>query len=142
MVGSQYVAAAELETALASQPPGVRIGEHLVRLGKLTEQELYECLSLQEHLEFQFLDRSQVSGPVTRSLPASVSRKWKVLGYKVASGQLFIAGPDAPSEEMHADLRRFSSLEIRFQLITPGNFESLVQEFLPRTKRVEHARPV
>jgi len=112
----------------------VRIGEYLVRLGKLTEQALYECLSLQQHLEFQVLDRSEVSPPVARSLPAAVSRKWKVLGYKVASGQLFVAGPDPPSDEMHEDLRRFSSLEIRFQLITPGNFESLLQEFLPRAK--------
>ena len=134
IVGSQYIAAPELERALASQPAGVRIGEYLVRLGKLTEKELYECLSLQQHLEFQFLDRSDVSPPVTRSLPAAVSRKWKVLGYKVASGQLFVAGPDAPCDEMHEDLRRFSSLEIRFQLITPGNFESLSQEFLPRAK--------
>src|SRR5262245_26862344 len=134
IVSSQYVAAAALENALASQPAGVRIGEYLVRLGKLTEKELYECLSLQQHLEFQVLDPSEVSPPVARSLPAAVSRKWKVLGYKVASGQLFVAGPDAPSYEMHEDLRRFSPLEIRFHLITPGNFESLVQEFLPRAK--------
>src|SRR5439155_2701226 len=130
MVGSQYVAMEELETALASQPPGVRIGEYLCHLGKLTEQDLYECLSLQQHLDFQFLDRTQVSPPVTRSLPVAVSRRWKVLGYKVASGQLFVAGPDSPCDEMHEDLRRFSSLEIRFQLITPGNFDSLMREFL------------
>ena len=130
MVGSQYVAVEELETALASQPPGVRIGEYLCHLGKLTEQDLYECLSLQQHLDFQFLDRTQVSPPVTRSLPVAVSRRWKVLGYKVASGQLFVAGPDSPCDEMHEDLRRFSSLEIRFQLITPGNFDSLMREFL------------
>ena len=130
LVGSQYVAAADLEAALASVPPGVRIGEHLIHLGKLTEQELYECLSLQQHVDFQFLDPAQVSLPVTRSLPAAVSRRWKVLGYKVVSGQLFVAGPNAPSNEMHEDLRRFSSLEIRFQLITPGNFESLLEQFL------------
>jgi hypothetical protein len=130
LVGSQYVAAAELEAALASQPTDVRIGEHLIHLGKLTEQELYECLSLQQRVDFQFLDRTQVSPPIARSLPVAVSRRWKVLGYKVVSGQLFVAGPNAPSSEMHEDLRRFSSLEIRFQLITPGNFETLLQEFL------------
>jgi adsorption protein B len=134
LVGSQYVGADELETALASQPRGVRIGEHLIHLGKLNEQDLYECLSLQQHLDFQFLDRSQVSRPVARSLPAAFSRRWKVLGYKVAAGQLFIASPDAPSAEMNEDLRRLTSLEIRFQLITRGNFETLQQEFLPRPR--------
>jgi adsorption protein B len=134
MVGSLYVAAADLEKALANQPPGLRIGEYLVQLGKLTEEELYECLSLQQHLAFATLDRSQVSRPVTRSLPVAVSRRWKVLGYKVVSGQLFVAGPESPCTEMNEDLRRFSKLEIRFHLITPANFEQLQREFLPRAR--------
>jgi hypothetical protein len=31
---------------------------------------------------------------------------------------------------MRKDLRRFTSLEIRFQLITPANFAELTKEFL------------
>jgi len=134
LVGSNYLAATELEEALATQPPGVRIGEHLVRCGKLTERDLFECLSLQQDLAFQILDRSQVSRSVSRSLPAPVSRKWRVQAYKVAAGQLFVAGTDSPTDEMNQDLRRSSSLEIRFHLITPSNFEILREEFLPRTK--------
>jgi adsorption protein B len=131
LVGSQHVAAEELETALASQPAGVRIGEYLIHLGKLTENDLYECLSLQQNLTFQVLDGTHISPPVTRALPADVSRKWKVLGFKVVAGQLFVAGPNVPSDEMNEELRQISSLEIRFHLVTPGNFETLVQQFLP-----------
>jgi adsorption protein B len=134
LVGSQHVAARDLEFALASQPPGVRIGEYLIHLNKLTENDLYECLSLQQNLIFQALDPSQVSPTITRSLPADVSRKWKVLGFKVAAGQLFVAGPNVPSDEMTEELRRMSSLDIRFHLVTPGNFEALQQEFLPMAK--------
>src|SRR5205814_3076195 len=93
LVGSQYLAAVDLDFALASQPPGVRLGEHLVRLGKLTETELYECLSLQQKVAFEKLDLEQVSRPITRALPVRVARKWKVLGYRVVSGQLFVASP-------------------------------------------------
>jgi hypothetical protein len=71
---------------------------------------------------------------VARALPAEVSRRWKVLGFKVADGELFIAGPNVPSEAMSADLRRFSSLEIRFHLVTPQNFEDLQREFQPHAK--------
>jgi adsorption protein B len=138
LVGSQYLAEDELAAALATQPPGIRVGEYLVYLGKLTEQDLYECLSLQQNLSFEVLERGQVSAMVTRALPVEVSRKWKVLGFKVDSGQLFVAGPDIPSEEMSADLRRFSSLEIRFHLVTPANFNVLQGEFLPQV-RVESA---
>ena len=110
------------------------IGEYLIQLNKLTEDDLYECLSLQQNLTFQVLNAAQISRPVTRALPADVSRKWKVLGFKVVAGQLFVAGPNVPSDEMTEELRRISSLEIRFHLVTPGNFETLVQEFLPRAK--------
>jgi hypothetical protein len=134
LVGSQHVAAEELELALASQPPGVRIGEYLIHLGKLTENDLYECLSLQQNLTFQVLDATQVSRTIARALPANVSRQWKVLGFKVAAGQLFVAGPNVPSDEMTEELRRNSALEIRFHLVTPGNFEALQQEFLPKAK--------
>jgi adsorption protein B len=136
LVGSEHVAAAELEAALASQPAGVPIGEYLVHLGKLTENDLYECLSLQQNLTFQALDRTDVSRPVTRALPAEISRKWKVLGFKVTAGQLFVAGPNVPSEEMSEALRTVSSLEIRFHLVTPANFEELQQEFLPKYRAV------
>jgi adsorption protein B len=132
LVGSQHVAAEVLEVALASQPPGVRIGEYLIHLNKLTESDLYECLSLQQNLTFQVLDKSRVSRKIARALPADVSRKWKVLGFKVEAGQLFVAGPNVPSDAMTDELRRISSLEIRFHLVTPGNFETLVQEFLPK----------
>jgi hypothetical protein len=33
---------------------------------------------------------------------------------------------------MHDDLRKFSSLEIRFHLVTPSEFEELAEEYLPR----------
>jgi len=137
LVGSQYLLSADLEAALESQPPGIRIGEYLVLLGKLSESDLYECLSLQQSVSFEKLDTAQIKRPITRALPVSVSRKWRVLGYKVASGQLFVAGPDVPSEQMSDDLRRFSSLEIRFHLITPANFEALKNEFLPSVVDIE-----
>jgi adsorption protein B len=139
LVGSEHVAAAELEAALASQPPGVPIGEYLVHLGKLTETDLYECLSLQQNLTFQALDHSEVSRSVTRALPAEISRKWKVLGFKVVAGQLFVACPNVPSEEMSEALRRSSSLDIRFHLVTPANFEALQQEFVPKSKAASAA---
>jgi adsorption protein B len=134
LVGLQRLTAADLETALAAQPAELRLGEYLVHLGKLTEQDLYQCLSLQQSVGFEVLERSQVSAMIARSLPAEVSCKWKVLGFKVEDGELFVAGPDVPSEAMSSDLRRFSSLEIRFHLVTPENFESLQREFLSHTK--------
>jgi adsorption protein B len=50
LVGSEYVTANDLDSALNALPPGGRIGEYLVQLGKLSEEDLYEALSLQNDL--------------------------------------------------------------------------------------------
>jgi bacteriophage N4 adsorption protein B len=50
LVGSAYVEEFDLLRALETQPAGVRLGEHLVRLGLLSEEDLYEALSLQQSL--------------------------------------------------------------------------------------------
>jgi hypothetical protein len=66
-----------------------------------------------------------------RSLPAAISRRWRVLPYHVSEGALHLAGTDVPTDDMRRDLRRFSSLEIRFRLITPAEFETLAEQHLP-----------
>ena len=129
LVGGSWITPAQLEQALATCPPGVRLGRHLVGSNRITEQDLYIALSLQSHLP---LGKPEiVSLPVTRSLPASFARKWRVLPFRVAAGELYVASPELPSDEMQQGLRHFSSLEPRFHLVTPAEFEELAAQFLP-----------
>jgi hypothetical protein len=53
-----------------------------------------------------------------------------VLPFRVAEGRLFVAGPDLPSPEMNAALRTFTTLEIRFHLVTPTDYQVLTQTLL------------
>jgi len=131
LVGSAYLEAADLEYALASKPPDRRLGEHLVALGKLSEADLYEALSLQQSMPFGRPAPEAVSPAVTRTLPAHMARKWKVLPFRVRAGRLFVLGPELPTDEMTRELSRFCSLEIDFQLVTPSDYEELAREYLP-----------
>jgi bacteriophage N4 adsorption protein B len=130
LTGSGWIAPEQLETALASRPAGRRLGEHLLSLGMITEQDLYTALSLQNNLPLGKPRPETVSLSVTRSLPAVVARRWRVLPFRIAAGELYVAGSELPGEEMHRDLRHFSSLEIRFQLVTPTEFEELAEAYL------------
>ncbi len=130
LVGSQFVMQEDVDDALLSKVAGERIGECLVRRGKLSEAELYMALSLQQNLPLGKPERSEISGPATRAVPAEVSRRWRVLPFRMAAGQLFVAGPELPSDEMTQDLQRFSKMEVRFHLVTPTEFEELAQEYL------------
>jgi adsorption protein B len=130
LTGSQWITPLQLEIALECRPEGRRLGDHLLLLGMITEQDLYTALSLQNNLPFGKPDPEAVSIPVTRSLPAVVARRLRVLPFRIAGGELYVAGPELPGEKMHRDIRHFSSLEIRFQLVTPTEFEELAEAYL------------
>ncbi len=130
LAGSGWITQLQLEEALAFQPPGRRLGEHLVELGLISDQDLYAALALQHRLELGKPEPELVSPDITRALPASVARKWRVLPFRVAAGEIYLAGAELPDEAMQDDIRRFCSLEIRFRLVTPGEFEELATEYL------------
>lgn len=132
-----YLTEAERNAALAAKPSGARLGEYLVQLGKLSEQELYEALSVQQNLPLESLMPEEVAPNAIRALPARLSRQWKVLPFRIQSGRLFLAGPELPSDRMSLELQHFSSLEIRFHLLMPSDYEKLAERFLPPDPREE-----
>jgi len=130
LVGSQYVAQADVDEALALKGEDERIGEYLVRRGKLSEAELYLALSLQQNLPLGAPDASEISERATHAVPAEVSRRWRLLPYRVLAGQLLVAGPELPCDAMTEDLRRFTKMEVKFHLVTPTDFEALARTYL------------
>lgn len=130
LVGSGYVSESALEQALQTQPAGIRIGEYLVQRGSLTPDELYEALSLQQSLPAGRVEPFVVSTNVARSLPRRVVRDWKVLPFRISSGNMYIASPEIPTDELSQNLRSFTRLSLRFHLVTPDNFEELADKLL------------
>lgn len=130
LVGSGFLPARTLKDALESQPEGVLLGEHLVRGGQLTEETLYEALSLQQGLPVGRVEPRNVLKHVAHALPEHVVREWGVLPFKVGEGSLFVASAKLPTREMNASLRCFTALEIRFHLVTPTQFENLTTALL------------
>lgn len=121
---------AQLTRALETRPPGVRLGDHLVRTGYSTEWEICEALSLQQGLPTARLNADEVPPRLARALPARVSRAWRVLPFRVAEKSLHLATPDLPTPQMNAALRSFTALELRFHLIAPSEFETLTGALL------------
>jgi adsorption protein B len=130
LTGSGWLTGAELESALATKPENRRLGEHLLKLELLGEEDLYAALARQTGLPLGKPDRAVVSLPVTRALPAAIARRWRVLPFRIAAGELYVAGSDLPDEAMEKEIGRFSSLDIRFHLVTPTEYEELADEYL------------
>lgn len=131
LVGSGYVSASDLEEALATQPEGMLIGDWLVSRNQLSVEHLYEALALQENVPLGKPEKEEISVPVTRALPAKVSREFSVLPFRVKAGELYIAGTAVPDEAAVSRIHEFCPMEIRFQLVTPDEFAELEEEYLP-----------
>ena len=94
ITGSHWMSPAQLDMALASKPAARRLGEHLLCLGLITEANLYAALSLQNDLPLGKPVGGVASSRIACALPAAVMRKWRVLPFRIAAGELYIAGSD------------------------------------------------
>jgi len=130
LVSSGSVPAAELASALAERTPGTRLGEYLVGSRKLEMEALYQALSFQQGLPIAQVEPEAVPWPVAHALPEHAIRQWQVLPFRVAEQHLFVASPEAPGAQTTEALRAFTSLEIRFHLVTPAEFERLSKALL------------
>lgn len=130
LVGSRYLTEPVLRAALASCPASLRLGEHLVSSGRLSVTDLYEALSLQQGLPLASVEPHRVPSRVAQALPKQVVRELKVVPFQVAEGALYLAGPELPTARMNSRLRSFTSLELRFHLVTPQEFERLANALL------------
>ncbi len=130
LTGGQWVTEAQLTAALATQPPNRRLGEHLVALGLIAEADVCSALALQNQLPMGSPEPWSVTLAVTRTLPAEMSRKWRFLPFRIVAGELYLAGTEIPGDQMRQEIRKFSSLEIRFQLVTPTDYEELAAKYL------------
>jgi hypothetical protein len=130
LIGSGFAEESNVRTALETLPAGMRLGEHLVERGAITEEELYEALSQQQSLPAGRLEPWVISSNVARALPRRVVRDWRVLPFRIASGSMFLASPEIPTDDLTRILRGFTRLSLRFHLVTPRNFEELAATFL------------
>lgn len=127
LVGLGYLEQQDLEEALAIKPDDVRTGEFLIALGMISEDELYEGLAIQQLLPLADVESAEVTRKVVRSLPAGVSAEWQVLPFRVADGRLDVACPEVPAAAMETVLRAHTGLQIRFHLITPAKYRELAE---------------
>ena len=130
LVSSGSVPASELTSALEQRTPGTRLGEYLVGTRKLGMDALYQALSFQQGLPLAQVEPEAVPWPVAHALPEHAIRQWQVLPFRIAEQNLFVASPEAPGAETAQALRSFTSLEIRFHLVTPVEFERLTKALL------------
>lgn len=130
LVMNGYLEQHYIDRALETKPDNLRLGEHLIALGLLDEESVYEALSLQQSVPQNRVEPDTVKRSIARSLPARVSSRHKLVPYKLDLGTLFVAGPELPTPEVRNEVGRFTNARVEFHLVTPSNYQQLVNEFL------------
>jgi hypothetical protein len=106
------------------------LGEHLVHEGLLHESDVYHALSTQHGLPQGRLSPADIPVSTARSLPDRVAREYRVLPFRVEFASMYLAATELPTDELRKHLRQYTMLDLRFHLITPSNFEELVEALL------------
>ena len=130
LVADGVITVIQLAEALTRKPQGRRLGEHLVYEGLLRECDVYQALSTQHGFPQGALSPSDIPVSVARSLPGRIARECRVLPFRVEFASMFIAATELPTDELRERLRRYTTLDLRFHLVTPSNFEELVEALL------------
>lgn len=130
LVVNGYLTTAQVREALGTKPPHLRLGEYLVARGSIDEEALYGVLSLQRAIPKRNIEAENVRRFVARSLPSQVARELKVIPFMIDDGRLMVAGPELPTLGKREILRRYTSMDVEFHLVTPANYWELFNELL------------
>jgi adsorption protein B len=113
------------EEALLRCPETMPPGDFLVDEGLIGEEQLMAALCLQHSLPCVLLDGDEIPPRVRRAIPLREANRWRVVPFRIGEGALHVASASVPTDEMMAEMRRFTRLEIRFYLISKREYEEL-----------------
>ncbi len=95
LIKAKLITQQQLEKALQEQKQsGGRIGEHLVRLGFVSEEDILDCLSQQYGVPSINLRHFDIDESIIRLIPADVARKYQFIPVSKTGATLTVAMSD------------------------------------------------
>ena len=94
LVSRKVLTAEQLNNALKQKMPGEKIGETLMRLKLIDEDQLTQTLCLQLGIEPVDLDKVKIPASVLSVIPADICRSQQILPVKMTKDTLFLAMTD------------------------------------------------
>lgn len=108
------------EALLAQREKGGRLGEILLRLRAVRDEEILEALALQFELPWvPQLEASQVDPTLLAKVPIAFARRYRVLPIRQEDGAVVVAMTDPLETVALDDLRLLLGISIRPMLTTP-----------------------
>ena len=125
LVQNRLVEREVVERAAKQSRGSHRLGEQLVLVGAITEQQLYDALGVQQQLPVLAAGPLSIPAKIARALPVHLIQDWKVIPFAINEHGLQLCTPEPPSEQLAALLRQYTQLPIRFHLLPASRFAAL-----------------
>ncbi len=104
-----------------------QLGDLLLMMGLVTEEELCRAYSLHAGVMSGHVSVEEVKPGIVRSLPRHVTKRLGVLPVSIREGRLLVAGSVVPQPGLQDELRKFTTLPVDFQLVTKSNFDQIAR---------------
>lgn len=125
----EYLTPEALDWALANKGH-VRLGDFLVQSGKLTDDQRWEALSMQQGMEVFDIQPEHVELRIARSLPRSLMEELRVIPVRLEPGRLTLAAAAIPTDAMQKRIQECTAMRFEFSLVTDERFNALRDQLL------------
>ncbi len=124
------ISSEQLNKGLEAQGDSNRkLGETLVDLGYVTQQDIVEVLEFQLGFPRVDLNKYDVNQSVVSILPESIVRKYKVLPIDKKNDKLIVAMVDPLNFFAVDDIRLYTKMELESVLSTPDDITKLIEKY-------------
>lgn len=131
LVNAGVIGADQLEQALEAQRrTGGKLGEALVRLLLLTEDQLAKALAEQKGLEFVNLAAVEIDRDAATKIPERVARKKRVIPIAVREGALVLAMADPLDIEAIDDARLRTGMQVTPVVSPASQIDYAIDKFI------------
>ena len=142
LVETNLLTSAQLETALASQRrTGAPLGETLIGLGYITEQQLKHALSIQLRIPFVDLDRRSIDPGLAAVVSERYARHHRAIPIAKADDRIVLAMDDPTDAEVVAEVRSCTGYRIDVATVTADALERALSRLYGEREHLGSVHP-
>ncbi|MBV8518167.1 MAG: Flp pilus assembly complex ATPase component TadA, partial [Acidobacteria bacterium] len=131
----------QLKEALRVQKEtGGKLGETLIKLGFVSEEDITECLSQQFGVPSINLQHFEIDGSVIKLIPGDVARKYNILPVNKTGATITIAMADPTNVFAMDDIKFMTGLNIEPVVVSEASVQEAIARYYSGSREIELAK--
>ena len=111
---------------------GLPLGQLLINLGYISEEELFKSLGIQAKMETIDLNGIEISKDVLNKIPGSIARLYNIIPVACEDNNLFVATSDPFNFSIFDDLRFMFNYNIKGKVATQTSISEAIKKYYPQ----------